>query len=354
MGANHLDNIAITLLLAAGAAPEAGFGTLLLIMDEASGTTLDGDRVRTYSSLTDAEADETSGFLSAAAVAAITAAFSQTPRPEQIKIGRCDTGGGETYADALSACVTADPDFYGVAIDSRADADILAVATPVQAMNRVLFAQSDDADWLTSGYPAGLTALEGDERTFICYHDDDSEWMDVAWAAGILAYDPDVQSAPWDRSVAAVASYSSLPTDTQKSFLDANEANHGLPYGSATFFVDPGVNANDRPGYEILSVDWFMARLEEAIATLKVNASARGEKITVSLDGGSRVLAEIEALIARGLAAQHFEDGVASLTTPTAADRAAQRLRFEIQLQIAVSARIFNFTLNVSTESVAS
>lgn len=349
MAANHLDNIVITLTLAAAASPQAGFGNMLFIGDEASGFTLGGDRVRSYTDTDGVATDVTGGDLPAAANTLAAVAFAQNPRPQTLKIGRADTGGGETYADAYAACKVADAAFYGVAIESRADADILAIATPVQADNRVLFVQSDDSDWRTSGYPSGLTALEGDENTFVAYHDEDSEYFDLGWGCGILAFDPDVQSAPWNRPVSQVAAYTTAPTDTEKGFLDGNQANHGLPLAGATFHVDPGVNCNNRPGYEILTADWFATRLEEAVAALVVAKSTAGEKITIDARGGALIQALIEQILGQGVDANHFlSDWVVEMETITAADKAAQRIRFSVQATHAVSARVFNFTVNLS------
>ena len=352
MGANHLDNIVITLTLAAAPAPQAGFGRDLILVDEAAGNTLNGDRTRIYSDVDGAQADQTAGYITAAVVSAVTTAFSQIPRPQDVMVGRVNTGGAETYSAGLTACIADNPDFYGVTIDSRADANILLIAADVEAQRRMFFLQSDDADWLTTGLPGTLTALAGKERSVICYHDDDTEWMDVGWSAGWLAFDPDTDSAPGHREVKGVASYSPLPTDTQKAFLDANNANHGLPYGPAVFFVDPGVNANGRPIYEILTADWFEARLQEDVATLVVNASARGEKIVVDDTGGALVLSLIKKRLAIAIAAGHLVAGSATQLPITTADRDAQRIRFSVQGQFAVSGRVFTFTVNLSRDPI--
>jgi hypothetical protein len=180
------------------------------------------------------------------------------------------------------------------------------------------------------------------------YHDTATEWSDLAWLSNRLAFDPDEQSVPWDAAVAGVAAYAAAPTDTQKNFLDANFANHGLPYGSDTFFIDAGVNIKGRPIYEILTSDWFEDRLRTRVVTVKTAASARGEKILVAPSGQGLILNEILAQFAIGEETRHFapDASEAAALTITGADKAAQQLRFSGASLFGVSARLFSFSFN--------
>lgn len=355
MPADHLDNIQITILLQTIAATALAFNPLIMF-DEAAGTTLDGDRVRSYTTLAGVTADETAGFVSAAALEAARVAFSQTPPPQTIKIGRVDTVAPETYPAAYALIKAADPDFYGVCIDSRVDAIILLMSALIEADSpgKLFICQSDDTDWLTTGLPAALTDLDTRERTAVAYHTTDAQWADWAWLCNRLAFDPDVISVPWDAQVKEVVAMTALPTDTQKAFLDANNANHGLPYGSAAYFVDPGRSQNTRPLYEIMTADWFEVRLQARIANLKVEASARGEKIPINGDGQAMILAEINTQFNLGVTAGHFVAGQTSVVAEdiTDADRSAQRLRFTGEAQDVASARIFQFTFYFSRDPI--
>lgn len=352
MPADHLDNISISITLDPLAAAQASFTTLLIVADEANGTTLGGDRVRSYASLAGVQTDADAGEVGTAILAAATAAFAQRPRPSVIKIGRVDTVGLESYTDALTAIKAVDADYYGICIESRTAADVALVAAAVQAEDRLFIHQSGDADWRTAGYPAALSALEGDEHTAGIYHDDAAEWADVAWAAGRLAFDPDTRSAPWDAGVAGVTAYTTAPTDTEKAALDGNDMNHGLPYGGVDFFVDPGVNHNGRPIYEIITSHWFAARLRERVATLKTVLSARGEKVPMTAAGQALIRSEIETQFAIGVSGGHFVSYETTAEAITAADLAAQRMRFTGRAQDAVSGRIFDFDFNFSTTAL--
>jgi len=344
---SHLDNIRITITLAALPVQSAGFGTVMLLVDEAAGNSLNGNRTVTYTDATTAAADQVAGYITAATLAAIQTAFAQSPAPQRIKVGRIDTGGGEDYSTGYTAVKLADDDFYGVCVDKRAAANQLQTSGDVESEQRVLFIQSSDADWLTSGLPASYATLAGRERTAVVYHDTDAQWADVAAACRWLAFDPDVISAVAEGSLKNVAAYAAAPTQAEKDFLDGNYANNGLPYGGELFYLDPGVNCAGRPLYEILSADWYATRLQERIATLRVSKSARGEKIPVDQEGQALVLAEMDGLFLIGEGAGHFaEDQTRSTAvTITQADRDAGRLRFTGEAQIEANARIFEFSI---------
>lgn len=347
MGQDHLDNIIINISLDSPPATGVDFFFALLIADQANGTTLDGDRVRTYTDPLEISIDETAGFLSAAVAQAGRDALSQIPRPSKIKIGRRDSAGAETYPDAFTAIRLVDDAFYTTAIESRADADIVLMAAAIEPVRRKLFvAQSDEATFLTSGFPAGLAAIDGNERTVICWHESDAEWMDFAYSANRLAFDPNSRSVPWAAGVKAVQNYTTAIAQGAKDFLDANKANNGFPFGGEPFYIDPGVTASGRPIYEIMTADWYEVSLQTNVAALKASKSAKGEKLPVSLVGQGFLMKEANDLLDQGEDADHFLPGALREVLPvpiTDADRAAQRMRITGQAQITVDGRLFQF-----------
>ncbi len=347
MSADHLDNIQITISLDPAPVVGANFGAVLFEADESTGTTLGGDRVRSYTSLAGVQTDNTAGEVGAVALAAAVAAFSQSPAPSLYKIGR--KAPGDSYVDALALIEAVDPDFYGLALESRTPADIVLVSPIVEAsaVKRLLFFQSGDADWKTSGgIPAAFSAIDNSERTVCCFHDDATEFFDTAYPANRLAFDADLKSVPWALfDLKGVAALTSPPSDTEKLNLDINKANHGLPFGGIAIAPDPGVNLNNRPIYEMLTRDWFEARLRERIAAVVGAAGTAGRKIPVTLVGQGIILAEVLAQFQQGVTAGHFVQGEtdASGVAITDADRAAQRLRIKGRAQFVVSARKFDF-----------
>ena len=366
MANSHLDNITINIFLDPAPGPVRGFSNVLLLVDEAGGNGLPGGvRFVTYSSAAEAVVDQTAGDISAATLLAVQTAFSQTPAPTKFLVGRVDTVGLETYIIGLDACVAAGALFYGVVADLRDAADEAAqelLAEHVEAglaQTGLICLAVNNATWLTAAPPtAPLGTMEDivdNLRTAVLWHDDLLEWQDVAWMTNRLAADPDAFSAPWDAEIQAVGANTAVLTTAEQDFLHnetngGNFANVGLPYGPATYFVDPGVNMENRPIYELITRDWFEARLEERVAALKVSESSRFQKITIDDRGQAKVLSIIEALLvqAQGGTSPHLIAGKATADAITQADLDAQRMRFTVQGQIAVSARLFTFNVYFS------
>lgn len=353
MSASWGSTISITIVLAALPPARASFGTLLFLVDKADGNTLNGERVVTYESASDAEDDNTAGYISDDTLAAVQVAFSQIPTPSSVKVGNQDTGASETLSAAITAIRAADDDWYCLCMYSRVAADIAAVATVIETTNsdeasqKIAVFQSADADWLTSGLPAGLTGLAAKERVAVVYHDDDTEYADIAWAASRLVFDPDVQSAPWEGQLRSVAALTTGLTAAQRNFVAANNANVALPFSSADQYLSPGVNCNGRAFYEIVSADWLTARIREDFALLKLQHTARGEKLTVDYRGQTKGLAILNGRLQQGEAAGHFEPEQwrATAYAITASDLSTRKLRFKVEAMVAGDARLFDFNV---------
>lgn len=357
MAASQSRHISVVVTLAAAPLTRAGFGSLLLLVDEAGGTNLNGDRFRSYSSYTEVAADVTAGYVSATVGAAAQDIFGNAG-VASLLIGRVDTGSGtpETYPGALQLCIDDGANFYGVACDSRADAVIVALSAAVEALAQpaMLIVQSDDATWLTSGLPSGLTALAGKERTAVLYHTTDAEWGAECWAASRLKFDLDAQSAGWTGSVQNVAAYTSNLSSTQIGFLEANYCNYGLPFGSTTFFVYKGVTCAGRPIYHQVTADWLEVRLQEDMTQLLLDYAARGAKLPIDIRGQAQVQAIIEARLKLAEQAGHIKPGQWSVTMPTitSADIAAERLRATVVVTLLNGATSLSITVNASTTDV--
>lgn len=348
--ASHEDNIQIVISLDPPPQSGANFQTQLLIRRDIS---LDGDRVRTYTSLAQVEEDEAAGFVDAFVTNWALVAFSQKPRPAQIKVGQADiTGGGETYDVAYNLILAEDCDFWPVAIDSRIVAEQVAFAIAVDTdeltnIRKFFFFQSADADWKTSGIPAAYATLAGLERWAVIYHDEATQVQDVAWPVSRAVHDPDVRSAPWDGEIFATDDLTTPPTISEKGFLDANFVNHGLPLGTADVWVDAGVNGVGRFIHEILTADWFYVRLTEATAALKIKYSARGRKVPLDDVGRTLVRKLLEQLLAQGVAAEHFQAGQTAVQVEPISDddRINGVIRASAQATLLGSARIFSYDI---------
>lgn len=343
MNANHTDNIEINASLQAAAGATASFGVVAYVRE---GITLGGDRIRLYADRAEVAVDELAGEVDATTTAAATVAFSQQPRPSLFAVIR-KAADPETYVQALDAA-RAELSWYVTTIDSRDLADIDAVSDYQEALPSGIFIpQSSDSGWLTSGAPAAFAGYVGKERTALIYHDTDGEFADVGWSVARATFSPDTQSAPWDGRARAVAGLATQPNTTQKAFLDANNANHGLEYRSAPFFVDAGKNGAGRPLHEIVSLDWFQARLGERTADLKLKYSDLGLKVPINEEGQNLLLSIVDGLLQDATTARHFNPGQTRATAVpiTAEDLSNERLCFTVEGQFTGSARKFKFNL---------
>lgn len=360
-GATHDTNITVTVTLAPAATQVAGFGNVLLLVPLATNS-LNGLRVAVYTSYEDMQTARTAGYISAATLEAGRVAFAQRPKIAKFKVGYVDLAAGtpETYSTALTACIAFDSDFYGVCLDSRVAATITALGATIEAATKrmILVAQNSSSSWLASGLPAGITGAR--DRTAYVYHSADSAWNDVAWACNRLSFDPDTISAPWDgHSLSEVAAITPI-TEAQRLFVIGNYANLGLPLGGSSFVMDPGVNSDNRPLYEIVTTDWFATRLRERLGAMLVKRANAGQKVPVSAIGQTLCLGVIQGLYDQATAGDspHFivpdeDDAPIVAEDITDADRAARTMRFTVRGQIAVSARKFTINLYASTDALS-
>jgi hypothetical protein len=186
----------ISIALAAAGAAQAGFGTPAFLNDHSA---VSSNRLlgpySNLSAVVDAGFGTTSTFYLWA-----SAIFSQQPRASQIySINR----NSETVADALNAAVASNPSaFYAVAMESRTDDDILALAAWTETQRKIAVMQSDAASMLddTNGLEAtatfGGTTADGDyDLTFTGFGLVSPVTVTVTRTGGSPATDTDLAAA---------------------------------------------------------------------------------------------------------------------------------------------------------------
>jgi hypothetical protein len=352
VSADWSNTIVVNIVLGTLPPARAGFGIPLMLVDKATNT-LGGSRVKSYASAADVATSLLASEISATTAAWLNAAFSQVPTPTKVKLAYHDTALPETLSAALTAIEAVDTDWYGTAIYSRVAADIVTWAGLIEARKKLFVAQSADTSWLDSGVPIGFSTLTSYERTAVLFHDTATQAADLCWLASRLVFDPDNQSAPWEGQLRGVNAYATPLTTGQRDFVEANHANAGLPFSSATFYVSPGQNLHGRALYEMVTADWLAARISEDLQDLKLSHTDRGEKIIVDASGQVKVLAILNARLQQGEGAGHFARGQTRATALaiSAGDIAARRLQFKVEAQIGADAR--NFVFNVYLQPTA-
>lgn len=355
----HDDLIDITITLGTPAGGTASFSKILVLVAD---VTPGGGKVLSYANQVEVDADVTATNLNAIAAAITAIMFGQANPPDEILIGGVAvTASAETYVEALDAIIDLGTDFYGIIADTRTAGIQVLLGVDVEdkadtGSFYIFGFQSDDADWLTTGgVPAAFGTLDEFERSVAYFHDDNgadaaSDRLEAAHFADRLAFDADVQSAGWNAAVAQVDDLTTPLTQTQKQFARTNNANTALPFGTTTdTYVDTGHNLNNRPVDHIVSADWLRQRLNEDIADLMVEVSARGTKITVDAQGQSLIGNVIDARFALGVLAQHFLDFEVTPEPITQDDIDNQRVRFSGQAQLASSVRQVQISLFFDT-----
>ena len=355
----HDDLISIPIYLSQPARGAASFSKLLVLVDNVSPG---GGIVAEYFSTAEVTADIANLNSTCSAIAAII--FGQNNPPESFLIGKVDLTGTQTALAALNLILATGADVYGVCYANRTVARQLALATGIEdhADNGtfLLFGvQDDEADWKASGGPSAWSTADGYERTVMYYHDDNdadatSDYLDIAHMADRLAWDADEKSAGWNSTVSRVDALTTAVTAAQKGFLRANYANVALPLGTrTTTFVDPGKTLAGRPVDHIVSVDWLRARAQEAVADLVTERSERGQKITVDAQGQALIGGAIERVLIKGVNIGHFADYDLADLAITPADITAQRVRFNVDVQLSTGVRTVTIGVYAGTNPLA-
>lgn len=356
MAATHNVAVAVTVNLAAAPPTVASYRHLILL-DEATGNTLGGDRVTSFATPAAVDAAEDASELSTAGANQIKAALAQRPRADFVYAGRVDTGGAETYSDGLNAVIAeigADA-FFTISIDSRVAAVQSALATTVEALDAMLFVQASDSDFLTASLPAAYSWYTT-EQTALIWHDTDSTYQDTAWGTKFVAVDPEDRAGPGTVPLAGVAALATGLTDGERVAALGNNANLALPLGSSPYFVLNGYNGAGRPIHEILTKTWLTRAIKADVASAWVSFGARNEKWTVTPRGAAVLRQILEGVGQRGINAGHFEpDNVeVSVPAPSAADANAGILRATMRVQIGNTVIEFAVTVDASRTPLAS
>ena len=178
-----------------------GFSTMLI----AGRNTVMLDRVATVTSIDDML--EMGFAVDSEMYKAAQAAFSQTPRPRQVKLGRLYSN--EAIAIGMTAIKAVDNDFYGVILASHEKQDVLDMAAYVETQTMLFGTSTDEAGaYAQASTDDVLSQLKNNEyyRTFCDVRKDASDYEESAKMARCFAIDPGGET--W-----ALKSLASVKTD---------------------------------------------------------------------------------------------------------------------------------------------
>jgi hypothetical protein len=219
------------------------------------------------------------------------AAFSQNPRPLQIKAGFVvldETPIAAEFKAQLDAIYAYDPDWYWIGVESnmRDEAYLDGLVEWVEAKNKVAVIDSNDAGHETSSNTTCISARHKGtvERTAVFYHTDAAEYAGFAYAAwmGTRNFDQADSAytgkfkklqgvAPVNKGSAAVQSITGFTPGLGQSSAAGHMANTYIDIGGRNFVVEGSTLTANVFIDEIHATDWIIARTEEETLGVLLN-----------------------------------------------------------------------------------
>lgn len=251
----------------------------------------------------------------------------------------------ETIAETMAACVAYDPDFYGIAMTSRADADILAMANWAEANNKLFgtcVSGSDVLDGSDNTDIASQLMLNNFYRTFSFYHEDANDYPEVAVMSRCFTAVPG--SETWANKRLAGVKVDPL-TETQFIVLRNKNVNTFEKFRNLSLTQTGKVSAG-----EWIDVIRFRDWLAEEIKVNVLNVLVNNEKVPYT-DAG---IAIIEGAIRQSLRQGQVNGGIApveydeegnknlgyTVTVPLAANISANQKASRILTDVKFTARL--------------
>ena len=257
-------------------------------------------------------------------------------RPSRFMIAIMNSA--ETYTQAVEAATSYNNDWYMIAIDSKAAADIEAVAEIIQSQRKMFAASTSDVgvpDSSVSNDIGSLLKDKGFDRTFLVYSEyAAADFPEVAWMGSQLPEIPG--SNTWSFKGAPGVQVSRLTT-SKIGTLEAKNVNFYTRLGGVNMFRN-GYTSQGEWIDTMIFVDWLQARIAEQI----FYRLATKKKIPMTQLGAAIVEAEIRSVIAQGIQNGGIADSPAPIiTSPNVLDipevQRAQRVLgdfgFRVRLQ---------------------
>lgn len=208
----------------------------------------------------------------------------------------------ETIAETMSACVAYDPDFYGIALASRTDADILAMASWAEANEKLYGTCVEGTDVLDGSDNTDIASqlmLGNYYRTFCFYHEDANDFPEVAAMSRCFTAVPG--SETWALKRLAGVKVDAL-TETQFNILKAKNVNTFERFRNLSLTQIGKVCAG-----EWIDVIRFRDWLAEEVKVNVLNVLVNNEKVPYT-DAG---IAIVEGAIRQSLRQGQVNGGIA-------------------------------------------
>lgn len=217
-------------------------------------------------------------------------------RPAQFMVGVKNST--ETYAEGLNAIMEYNNDWYAIAIDSKAAADIKLVAEIIQSTRKIFGASTKDADVINPVSTTDIGAFlkdTGYDRTFLVYHSlADTQYPEVAWMGAQITALPG--SNTWAFKAGPGVTIDRLSSTALTALRDKN-VNFFTRVGGVNMF-QTGTTSMGEWIDVLIFIDWVQARLEEQI----FYRIATKSKIPYTQAGAMIIESEIRSVLSQGVA----------------------------------------------------
>lgn len=268
-----------------------GFGVPLLLTNVAVAGILDAThRTKVYGSMDEVVVDHAA---STDVYKAMEAAFSQNPRPLQIKAGFITMATPATATAAemktqLDAIAAADLDWYwiGTIAALRDKTALDGVVEWVQAQNKFALLDSNDAEHQDPEDDTNISARHKGtvDRTATMYHTDVAEYAGFALAASLGTRNFDQANSaytakfkqlasvsPVNLGSAAIQAITGFTPQLGQSETAGHMANTYIDIGGRDFVVEGSTLTPNVFIDEIHATDWIIARTEEETLGILLN-----------------------------------------------------------------------------------
>jgi hypothetical protein len=234
---------------------------LLVELPDVSSAPADvSNRVRTYTDLASIGTDYGT---TSKVYAMASKLLGGTQRPNTILVGVKNTA--ETYASALTACITANNSWYALMADTKLQTNILAMAAIIEAQKKIYFASTADIAVTspTSTTDVGYLLDAGNyDRTALVYSANAvTEHPECAWVGTQIVEIPG--SNTWAFKSANGITVTNLSGTAEQALKDKH-VNYFTSIAGVDIFMN-GVTSKGSWIDEVIMVDWLYARMQEQI-----------------------------------------------------------------------------------------
>ncbi len=302
-----------------------GFGTQLIITTETVASEVDTTtRTKLYASMEEVVADWAT---TTSAYKAAASAFSQNPRPTQIKIGHVADDGTATSAELqaqLDLLYAYDSDWYFLTIASnlRDVAATVGILVWTESKNKLAIIDSNDADTEDPADTLCLAAANKGvyERSGVFYHSSAAAYPAASLAAYMQTRDFDEANSAYTAKFkklpgisalnigsAALTAVTGYTPGTGQSEAAGHMANTYIDIGSRNFTVEGSTLTANVFLDEIHATDWIIARTEEeSLGILLNNARVPFTDVGMQMIAGA-VRTVMQQAIRAGIVAEDLD-----------------------------------------------